>query len=81
MKFLIFILSIIIVLGAETARPRRSQKFIFDDAEVQGYLDNPSPVYIMDTNDPDSEPITLDRCFKELLKINIDKETIQRITN
>lgn len=70
-----------IILGAETTQPRRSRKFTFDDTEVQGYLDNPTPIYIMDTDDPNSEPITLDRSFREALKINIDRETIERTTN
>ncbi|MFW6219698.1 MAG: hypothetical protein ACOC33_02520 [bacterium] len=79
MKFLILTLSFIIILGAETAQPRRSRKFTFDETEVQGYLDNPTPIYIMDNDNPNSELIILDRCFREALKINIDKETVELI--
>ncbi|MFP4162350.1 MAG: hypothetical protein ACLFQB_00665 [Chitinispirillaceae bacterium] len=57
----------------------KSRSFVFEDAEVIGYLDNPTPVYIMDMDDPDADPINLDRSFKEALKENVDKETIQRL--
>lgn len=58
---------------------QRSRAFVFEDAEVIGYLDNPTPVYIMDMDDPNADPITLDRSFKEALKENVDKETMTRL--
>jgi hypothetical protein len=57
----------------------KSRSFAFEAAEIQGYLDNPTPVYIMDTDDPNADPITLDRSFKEALKENVDKETMERL--
>jgi hypothetical protein len=56
----------------------KSKAFVFDNAEVVGYLDNPTPVYILDSDDPNSEKLYLDRSFKNELKENIDKETVSR---
>lgn len=56
----------------------KSKTFVFDKAEVVGYLDNPTPVYIMDVDDPNADPINLDRSFKDALRENVDKETIER---
>jgi hypothetical protein len=56
----------------------KSKTFVFDNAEVIGYLDNPTPVYIIDTDDPNADPINLDRSFKDALRENVDKETIER---
>ena len=56
----------------------KSKTFVFDNAEVVGYLDNPTPVYIMDTDDPNADPINLDRSFKDALRENVDKETVER---
>lgn len=58
----------------------KSKTFVFDNAEVIGYLDNPTPVYIIDTDDPNADPINLDRSFKDALRENVDKETIERQT-
>jgi hypothetical protein len=55
-----------------------NKAFSFDKADVIGYLDNPTPVYIIDVDDPNAERISLDRSFKEALKDNIDKVTIER---
>jgi hypothetical protein len=52
--------------------------FMFDDAEVIGYLDNPTPVYIIDADNKDATPIKLDRSFAEALKQNVDRETVER---
>ena len=52
--------------------------FLFDDAEVIGYLDNPTPVYIIDADSKDATPIKLDRSFAEALRENIDRETVER---
>jgi hypothetical protein len=56
----------------------KSKTFVFDNADVVGYLDNPTPVYIMDTDDPNADPINLDRSFKDALRENVDKETVER---
>ncbi len=54
------------------------KSFMFDDAEVIGYLDNPTPVYIIDADSKDATPIKLDRSFAEALRENVDKETVHR---
>jgi hypothetical protein len=56
----------------------KSKSFTFESAEVIGYLDNPTPVYILDSDDPNAERIYLDRSFKDALKDNVDKETVER---
>lgn len=56
----------------------KSKTFVFDNAQVIGYLDNPTPVYIIDSDDPNADPINLDRSFKDALRENVDKETIER---
>ena len=53
----------------------------FDDAEVMGYLDNPTPVYIIDVDNRDATPIQLDRSFADALRQNVDRETIERQTH
>jgi hypothetical protein len=54
------------------------KKFMFDDAEVIGYLDNPTPVYIIDADNKDAQPIKLDRSFADALRQNVDRETVER---
>ena len=57
-----------------------AKTYLFDEAEVIGYLDNPTPVYIIDADDKERDPIKLDRSFAEALRENVDKETIERQT-
>ena len=54
------------------------KSFAFDDAEVIGYLDNPTPIYIIDADNKDATPIKLDRSFAEAVKSNVDRETVER---
>ncbi len=61
---------LVTVLGAKT--------FSFENTDVLGYLDNPTPVYIIDVDDPNAEKITLDRSFKDALRDNVDKFTLER---
>jgi len=56
----------------------KSKTFVFDNADVFGYLDNPTPVYIIDADDPNANPISLDRSFKDALRENVDRETVER---
>jgi hypothetical protein len=60
------------------AAAAKSKTYIFEGADVFGYLDNPTPVYIIDADDPNANPISLDRSFKDALRENVDKETIER---
>jgi len=62
-----------------SAKSAASKSMAFEAAEVMGYLDNPTPVYIVDIDDPNADPITLDRSFKDALKENVDKETMERL--
>ena len=57
---------------------RGSKSYVFDDQEVIGYLDNPTPVYIIDSDDRERDPIKLDRSFAEALRENTDRETVER---
>jgi len=41
------------------AKSAGSKSMAFEAAEVMGYLDNPTPVYIVDIDDPNADPITL----------------------
>lgn len=50
----------------------------FEDVEVQGYLDNPTPLYITDMDQGESAPVDIDRSFKDALKRNADKDMISR---
>lgn len=56
------------------------KSFAFDDAEVIGYLDNPTPIYIIDADNKDATPIKLDRSFADAVKSNVDRETVERTT-
>ena len=53
--------------------------YTFDNITVEGYLDNPTPIYITDMDDGQNAPIDLDRSFAEALKKNADKERVMRI--
>lgn len=50
----------------------------FGQSVVTGYLDNPEPVVVLDTDDPLDRSIVLDRSFKDDLRRNIDRETVER---
>ena len=38
----------------------KNNTLVFNDAEIIGYLDNPTPVYIIDSDNPNADPIKLD---------------------
>jgi len=61
-----------------TVRNDTKKSYVFDDVEIQGYLDNPTPIYITDVDDGSIAAIELDRSFTDNLKRNIDKEQISR---
>ncbi|MDR0331050.1 MAG: hypothetical protein LBH93_05030 [Chitinispirillales bacterium] len=62
---------------ANTAKASKS--ITFENAMVEGYKDSPNLVGVLDTGDPDIDPIALDRSFKDALKENADKETLERL--
>jgi hypothetical protein len=57
-----------------------NRTYTFGDEEVLGSLDNPTPIYIMDAEGSDPDPIKLDRSFSDALKENVDMETVLRQT-
>jgi len=58
----------------------KNTTIIFNDAEVIGYLDNPTPVYIIDSDNPNADPIKLDRTFANVLTDNLDRNTVEQMT-
>ncbi|MDR0303956.1 MAG: hypothetical protein LBH98_04175 [Chitinispirillales bacterium] len=52
--------------------------YVFDDVEIQGYLDNPTPIYITDVDEGSIAAIELDRSFADAIKRNVDKEHVNR---
>jgi len=57
----------------------KSRTITFEGADVIGYNDTRSPLFILDVDEADADPISLDRSFKEALKQNVDKETLARL--
>jgi len=57
----------------------KSRAFQFEAANIEAYMDTPTPVYILDTDGSEADPISLDRSFKSALRENIDKETLDRL--
>jgi len=55
--------------------------YTFDNVTIQGYLDNPTPIYIMDADGGENLIIDLDRDFNKSLQRNTDKEFIIRNIN
>jgi hypothetical protein len=48
------------------------------DIEVQGWLDNPSAVYILDNSNPDIGTLPLDRSFSSEIVDKKDRESVER---
>ena len=55
-----------------------SRYFKFDNAAVQGFPDNPDPVYIIDADNPEDVALQLDRSFSDELRENVDRPTLSR---
>lgn len=58
----------------------KSKSFKFDQTDVIGYLDNPTPIYLLDVDGPSAERIYLDRSFKDAIMTNIDQANLKRQT-
>jgi hypothetical protein len=56
-----------------------SKSMSFEAAEVRDYLDVKTPIAILDIGEAETDPISLNRSFKDALKENIDKESVERI--
>ncbi|MBL8027439.1 MAG: hypothetical protein JNL74_13550 [Fibrobacteres bacterium] len=52
----------------------KATNYTFDAAEIQGWLDNPQAVYILDMTDPNFKPIKLDKSFSDQIEENVDRE-------
>jgi len=63
-----------------SAKSAASKSMHFDATEVQGYLETPSIVSVLDIDDAAADPIVLNRSFKDALKENVDRESMERIT-
>jgi hypothetical protein len=59
------------------AKTAKGKSYMFEEAKVMGYLDNPTPIAIIDAERADAS-IELDRSFEEALKENVDRNTIER---
>lgn len=51
---------------------------VFENVDVMGYLENPTPILIAISDGSPEEMIDLNRSFKDALKENIDRETVCR---
>ncbi len=59
------------------AATAKGKEFMFEEQEVMGYLDNPTPIAIIDAKRADAS-IELDRSFEDALKENVDRNTVER---
>jgi hypothetical protein len=55
-----------------------AKTMVFDTANVLGYLDNPTTLYILDANNPTGQSIKLERSFAVEILENVDRETVER---
>ncbi len=66
-------------IEARLVRPLgRSALMEFDDADVYGYIENPAPIVILESDQRGESFILPDRSFHQELKQNIDRETAER---
>jgi len=66
-------------LSKVSAQSNITKSLHFESADVLGYIDNKDAVLILDVDNTEADPISLNRSFKDALKANIDKETIERV--
>ncbi len=64
---------------ASVKQSRVAKSMSFEDATIFAYLDNPTPVYILDATNPFDKSIVFDRSFSKEIAENVDFETIERI--
>jgi hypothetical protein len=58
---------------------KSSETLSFSGSEVNAYLDNPSPVYIIDADNVVGKTILINRSFAGELRENIDRMTMERM--
>jgi hypothetical protein len=56
-----------------------SETLSFSGSDVNAYLDNPTPVYIIDADNVVGKTILIDRSFAGELRENIDRMTMERM--
>lgn len=61
------------------SKDKKNVHYTFDAAEVQGWLDNPQAVYILDMTDPNFKPIKLDKSFSDKIEENVDRENSEEM--
>lgn len=54
-------------------------QFVFGNEKILGYLDDPTPIYVLGTNRPGDHGILLDRSFRNELATNVDRSTLERV--
>ena len=52
-----------------------------DGVDVVGWLDNPSAVFVLESDDMDFDGVNIDRDFKEYLQHTMDRETMEMHNN
>jgi len=62
-----------------SAQSAASKSMNFNALEVQGYIDAQSPVSVLDIDEAAQDPIVLNRSFKDALKENVDRESMERV--
>jgi len=63
-----------------SAKNAATKSMTFDAQEVLRYMDGVSPIAILDIGEAESDPIVLNRSFKDALKENVDRESIERVS-
>jgi hypothetical protein len=57
-----------------------SRSITFDAVEVHGYVGDQTPVFIIVMDDTNSDPISLERSFRDNLRVNADRENLERVS-
>jgi hypothetical protein len=66
--------------ASASAQSAASKSMSFNAMDVFGYGDTPSPVAILEIDAAEADPIVLNRSFKDALKENVDRESIERVS-
>lgn len=63
-----------------SAQSAASKSMNFNALEVQSYVDTKNVVGVLDIDEAAADPIVLNRSFKEALKENVDRESMERMS-
>lgn len=93
---LVLIMSAVFVTGASASHPyegaqentektgsrvKTTSSLVLDPLSVQGYIDNPNSVLVLVPGSDEMSGFTLERSFKDALSVNVDRETVLRISD